>query len=202
MAAFSNTQLKSMGLEPDQGGIHERVTYSDWPTLNLMHAAIKAQTAQTDKPRVAEMWRHAKGNTVVSSVYCNIGIHIIKISCVVTGGGVAGADKPLPDEYFLCKEEMGVWTLKYFTVSEGPHKNNSHLMQASQKDNYSVPDYNNYLPTQVLGAIEKYKTLYYNNQSIFIGPAGQQTYRAIVIINPTATSSSSSSTTILPNSCH
>ena len=36
---------------------------------------------------------------------------------------------------------------------------------------------------------------------IIIGPAGQQTYRALVLINPTAatTSSSSSSATILPN---
>ena len=35
---------------------------------------------------------------------------------------------------------------------------------------------------------------------IIIGPAGQQTYRALVLINPTTTtSSSSSSATILPN---
>ena len=61
-----------------------------------MHAAIKAQT---EKPRVAEMWRHDKGNTVVSSVYCNMGIHIIKISCIVTGGGLNGTDKPLADEF-------------------------------------------------------------------------------------------------------
>merc|ERR1712030_265164 len=162
MAAFSNTQLESIGLEPDQGNIHERITYSDWPARNCMHIAIKASTAQPNKPRVAEMWRHAKGNTVVSSVYCNMGIHIIKISCIVTGGGLNGIDKPLADEYFLCKEEMGVWTLKYLTASEGPHKNNSHLRQASTKDNYSVPDYNNYLPTQVLGAVEKYKTSFYN----------------------------------------
>ena len=161
MAVYSNTQLESMGLEPDQGANHEFVTYSDWTTKNLMHAAIKASTAQPNKPKVAQMWRHVQGNIVISSVYCNMGIYIMKISCVVTGGGLNGVDKPLADEYFLCKEEMGVWTLKYLTASEGPHKSNSHLTQASQKDNYSVPDYNSYLPTQVLGAIEKYKALYY-----------------------------------------
>ena len=34
-----------------------------------------------------------------------------------------------------------------------------------------------------------------------IGPAGQQTYRALVIINPSATTTTTT-TTILPNSCH
>ena len=120
----------------------------------------KAQT-QDDKPKVADMWRTARGNTVTSSVYCNMGIHIMKISSIVTGGGVAGVDKPLPDEYYLCKEEMGAWIVKYLTVSEGPNKHNSHLKEASQKDNYSVPDYNSYIPTKILGAVEKYKALYY-----------------------------------------
>ena len=60
-----------------------------------MHTAFKAQT-QDDKPTVDEMWRSAKGNSVVTSVYSNMGNHIIKISAVVTGGGVGGTDKPLP----------------------------------------------------------------------------------------------------------
>ena len=125
MAAYSNAQLESMGLEPSQGANHEFVTYSNWTTKNWMHIAIKASTAQPKKPGVVQMWRHAQGNTVVSSVYCNMGIYILKISCVVMAGANNGEDKPLADEYFLCKEEMGVWTLKYLTVSEGSHKNNS-----------------------------------------------------------------------------
>ena len=129
MAAFSDTQLESMGLEPENTATHQVLSHSDWPTRTQMHTAIKAQT-QADKPKVVDMWRTAKGNTVTTSVYCNMGIHIIKISCVVTGGGVGGADKPLPDEYYLCKEEMGAWTIKYLTASEGPHKQNAHLKQA------------------------------------------------------------------------
>ena len=152
MAVYSNSQLETIGLEPLRPQEDEKPKFSDWPRKATLHAAIKAQN-QTDKPTVDEMWRIAKGNSVVSSVYCNMGIHIIKIQAVVTGGGVGGTDKPLPDEFYLCKEEMGVWTIKYLTTSEGPHKQNAHLKQASQKDNYSVPDYNNYVPTQVMGAI-------------------------------------------------
>ena len=106
MAAYSNAQLESMGLEPSQGANHEFVTYSNWTTKNRMHVAIKASSAQPKKPKVAQ------GNTVVSSVYCNMSIYILKVSCIVTEGATNGEDKPLADEYFLCKEEMGVWTLK------------------------------------------------------------------------------------------
>ena len=87
MAAFSNTQLESMGLEPSNAATHQVLAYSDWATRTQMHTAIKAQT-QDDKPKVADMWRTARGNTVISSVYCNMGIHIMKISSIVTGGGI------------------------------------------------------------------------------------------------------------------
>ena len=72
MAAISNEQLESMGLEPPQGANHEFVNYSSWDTKNLMHDAIKASTIQPKKPGVARMWRQAQGSTVVSLVYCNI----------------------------------------------------------------------------------------------------------------------------------
>ena len=90
-----------------------------------------------------------------------MGIHIIKISAVVPNGNANGTDKPLPDEYYLCKKETGVWTLKYLTSSEGNHKSNSHLKQASNSDNYSVTSYNQYVPTQVMDAVNTYKELYY-----------------------------------------
>ena len=134
MAVYSNPQLETIGLKPQRTTLVEKPKFSDWTRKAVLHAAIKAQN-QADKPTVDEIWRTAKGNSVVSSVYCNMGIHIIKIQAIVTGGGVGGTDKPLPDEFYLCKEEMGVWTIKYLTSSEGPHKQNAHLKKASQKDN-------------------------------------------------------------------
>ena len=130
MAAYSNAQLETMGLEPQRDRVDKKPTFSDWARKLALHTAIKAQT-QDDKLALDELWRTAKGNSVVSSVYCNMGIYIIKIQAVVTGGGAGGTDKPLPDEFYLCKEEMGIWTVKYLTASEGPHKQNAHLKQAS-----------------------------------------------------------------------
>ena len=39
-------------------------------------------------------------------------------------------------------------------------------------------------------------------EKIGIGPAGQQTYRALVITCPTTTTAATAAATILPNSCH
>ena len=102
MAVYSNTQLETMGLEPLRPDLDEKPKFSDWTRKAVLHAAIKAQN-QANKPTVDEIWRTAKGNSVVLSVYCNMGIHIIKIQAIVTGGGVGGTDKPLPDEYYLSK---------------------------------------------------------------------------------------------------
>ena len=78
------------------------------------------------------------------------------IRATVPNGNTNGTDKPLPDEYYLCKKETGVWTLKYLTSAEGNHKSNAHLIQASNSDNYSVSTYNEYIPTVVMDAVDAY----------------------------------------------
>ena len=160
MDNYSNSQLEAMGLEPHRQGVDEKLRFSNWTRKAALHAAIKAQN-QLDKPDTVDMWRIAGGNTVVSAVNCNMGIHIIKISAVVPGCNANGSDIALPDEFYLCKKETGVWTVKYLTAAEGSHKSNAHLRQASNPDNYSVSKYNEYVPTQVMSAINTYKELYY-----------------------------------------
>ena len=162
MDTYCITQLEAMGLEPKRQTVDETPTFSAWTRKAILHAAIKAQNTP-DRPVTDDMWRYAKGTHVVSSVRCNMGVHIIKISCIVIAGNQDGSDKPLPDEYFLCKAETGVWTMKYLTTAEGSHKSNAHLKQASDLNNYSIPQYNEYVPTQVMNSITKYKDLYYQN---------------------------------------
>ena len=91
MTTYSDAQLETMGLEPLRDRLDKNLRFSDFATKALMHTAIKAQN-QTNKPAVDEMWRIARGNTVISSVYCNMGIYIIKVSAVVIGGGAGGTD--------------------------------------------------------------------------------------------------------------
>ena len=38
-----------------------------------------------------------------------MGVNIARITAVVIGGGVDGADKDLDEEFYICKEETAVW---------------------------------------------------------------------------------------------
>ena len=109
MDTYSNSQLEAMGLVPQRPTVDERPTFSAWTRKAILHAAIKAQNTP-DRPETDDMWRYAKGTHVVLSVRCNMGVHIIKISCVIPGGNQDCSDKALPDEYYLCKQECSSQT--------------------------------------------------------------------------------------------
>ena len=91
-----------------------------------------------------------------------MGICIINLSAKVPGGRTNGQDKNLPVQSYLCHKEMGVWTKKYLTSSEGNHKHNQHLKQASDITNYAIEKYSNYVPTVVWDAISIYQDVYLN----------------------------------------
>ena len=102
-----------MGLCPNRENLDQHLKYADWANRRNFHTFIKDTTNQPEKPGSELMWRCEQGNTILTAVRCNAGVHIIKLSAVVTGGGTDGTDKPLADEYYLCKKEIGVWSLKY-----------------------------------------------------------------------------------------
>ena len=155
MNTYSNSQLEVMGLTPHRLNVDKIISFSSWARKVTVHAAIRAQNVP-GRPTVDNMCRVAQGTPLVSVTRCNMGICIIKISAVVPGGMPNGTDKNLPAEYYLCKEEMGVWTMKYLTSAEGSHKNNAHLRQASDLNNYSISKYNEFVPTQVMDAVNKF----------------------------------------------
>ena len=159
MSVYSDEQLESMGLKQHRRDIDEIISFSHWTRKADLHTAIRAQNVP-GRPAVANMWRIAQGTPLASVVRCNMGICIMHISAVVPGGGTDGTDKNLPVESYLCKEEMGVWTMKLLTSADGSHKHNAHLKQASDLSNYSIAKYNEFVPTLVWDAISAYKELY------------------------------------------
>ena len=162
MGDYSQPQLEAMGLCPFRVNLDQHIRYGDWDQRRNFHTLVRAANNQEDKPLSTVMWRTKIGTNVPTAVRCNMGIHVIKLSAIIPGGNDDGTDKDLPEEYYLCKKETGVWTLKYLTSAEGSHKQNSHLTQASNSDNYSVANYNQYVPKQVMDAMNIYKTLYFN----------------------------------------
>ena len=156
---YSETHLQSMGLQPHRKDIDEIISFSNWTRKDDLHAAIRTQNVP-NRPSVANMWRVTQGTSIMNVVRCNMGICIINISATVPAGMDNGNDKSLPVESYLCKEQMGVWTLKYLTSAEGSYKHNAHLKQASDISNYAVSKYNERVPTVVWDAISSYKDLY------------------------------------------
>ena len=133
MGDYSQAQLEAMGLCSVRTNLDHQVPYGKWDDRRNFHTFVKATTNQADKPASTVMWRVEAGNNVLTAVRCNMGIHIIKLSAAVPGGNTDGTDKDLPDKYYLCKKETGVWSKKHLTSAEGPHQKNSHLTQASNK---------------------------------------------------------------------
>ena len=161
MDVFSDEQLESMGLKQHRRDIDEIISFSNWTRKAALHVAIRAQNVP-GRPAVDSMWRFAQGTPVNSATRCNMGICIINLSAVVPGGRANGTVKNLPVQSYLCHKEMGVWTKKYLTSSEGNHKHNQHLKQASDISNYAIEKYNEYVPVVVWDATSSYKDVYLN----------------------------------------
>ena len=105
------SHLKTMGLNPKRAALDEHIGFSKWTKKKDLHRKVKAQTGTADKPD-AEVWfRHEKGTTCSSAVRCNVCIYIIKVQATVKKGGEDDADKDIPAEYYLCKEETGAWAV-------------------------------------------------------------------------------------------
>ena len=157
----NESQLEAMGLQPKRGNTDEYLGFSSWARKLQLHTAVKAQTGTSDKPQTDEWFRHEKGTTCSEAVRCNICVHIIKVQATVTAGNTNGTDRRLPDEYYLCKKETGVWSLKHLTSAEGSHKHATHLKHAADPQTYSVPSYTEYIPTEVSNSTGKYIDLFF-----------------------------------------
>ena len=154
------SQLKAMGLHSKRVALDEHLGFSKWAQKLDLHTKVKAQTGTTDKPD-AEVWfRHEKGTNNTDAVRCNVCLYIIKIQATVVKGNTDDTDLRLPDEYYLCKKETGAWAVEYLVTSEGSHKKATHLKHAADPKTYSIPQYCEYIPIDMVNAAKKYVQLF------------------------------------------
>ena len=156
------SHLKTMGLHKKRENLDEYLGYSKWTQKKTLHTKVTAQTGTADKPEVeADEWfRYEKGINNSNAVRCNVCIYIIKIQATVTKGGKADADKPLPDEFYLCKAETGKWAVDNLVTSEGTNKKSNHLKHAADPKTYSIK-YCEYVPNAMIAASKKYIQLFF-----------------------------------------
>ena len=154
------SHLKTMGLNPKRATLDEHLGFSKWTKKKELHRKVKAQTGTTDKPDADVWFRHEKGTTCSTAVRCNVCIYIIKVQATVKKGGEDDADKDIPAEYYLCKEETGAWAVENLVTSEGTHKDATHLKHAADPKTYSIPNYFEYIPSAMITASKKYIQLF------------------------------------------
>ena len=155
-----DSQLAAMGLHSKRGGLDEHLGFSKWVRKTDLHTLVKAQTGTTDKPDADVWFRHEKGTTNANAVRCNVCLYIIKIQATVIAGNTDGTDTRLPDEYYLCKKETGDWAVKYLVTSDGAHKKATHLRHAADPKTYSISQYSEYIPTEMIDTAGKYVSLF------------------------------------------
>ena len=180
MATPNEIQLHDMGLTP-QTPADDTPGWGAWTRKAEIHAAIVASD-QPNKPTGDLLWKTAKEAIAVNMVTCNMCIHTARLTAIVTGGATDGTDKVLDEEIYICKKESAVWIKQYLTFSSGENKANQHLKQASNKENYSVSQYNSYVPLQVRAASDVYITKYFNKHK----PTNQRLTKAMIEISFTS----------------
>ena len=94
MEEHSEDQLEAMGLCPNRSQLDTSIAFGVWPPRKDYHDKIKASTIQPEMPMAEVMWRYEQGTNNMSAVRCNAGIHICKVSAIVTAGGVGGLTYP------------------------------------------------------------------------------------------------------------
>ena len=143
MATPNAIQLHDMGLTPNDPADNSPA-WSAWPRKLAIHNAIVASD-QPNKPAGDLLWKTVREAITGNMISCNMCIHTARLTGIVTGGNPDGTDKVLDEKIYICKKEAALWIRQYLTFSNGEHKANAHLKQASNKETYSVSDYNNYV---------------------------------------------------------
>ena len=84
-----------------------------------------------------------------NGIRCNMSIHLVTCTAVVTAGNTDGLDKALNGQTYMCKKETAEWMKQNLTYSNAEDKNLKHLKIASNPNTYSVSKYTKYVPEKV-----------------------------------------------------
>ena len=149
----TEAQLRTMDLQL-KGENDEVLSYSQWDRKRDVHTLVK-ETYQSDKPRDdGNWWRLAQrlDPQYSDTAKCNLLIVCARLIAHVPEGGANNADVDIPEEGFLVKKKMAEWSIKHMYFAKAASKKSCHLDVAASKSSYSIPNYDTYVPIQVLDA--------------------------------------------------
>ena len=88
-------------------------------------------------------------------------IPIALVSASVEAGNADGNATPIDAETILAKREGAEWSKDKLTYSKGETKDSKHMIVASEPEDYTVPQYYEYVPIKVRNAIPAFKDKFY-----------------------------------------
>ena len=79
---------------------------------------------------------------------------VARLKAFVPQGGPANADLDMDEEGFLVKKKLAEWSKKQMFFTKAASKTSSHLDVAAPKSSYLIPNYDEYIPIQILDATQ------------------------------------------------
>ena len=160
MVDKEDARLQRMGLTK----LTERDTFveheEEWGVRSHLQEALKASNLMDKKP-VGNFFETSATPDDRAYVSCHLPVPIVAIKAEAwrTGADGVPVKLELDSEYDWAMEEAAEWSREYLTVDEVTHKEKyTSFKHASDPETYSVPNYFEYIPTNVRSAEKKYKT--------------------------------------------
>ena len=136
----------------------ECLVYGQWNRMAAVHALAKL-SYQSDVPKDdGDWWRYAAPSATTSSQAprCNLPVAVARLSANIPAGGAYNNDRIIPEEGFVIKEKLAIWSKKQMMFAKASENNFKHLDVAAPMNAYPVGNYVNYVPIPVVDT-DKFK---------------------------------------------
>ena len=150
----SPADLKEMDLQLKNEG-DETVKYGQWNRKIALHNLAK-RSYQSDRPEEDGEWWMLSGTQarIPGTPTCTLPVVILRLMAYIPIGGRKKNCKKYPftivdEEGFLAKKQLAVWIKEWMMLANAEADGFTHLVVAASKEEYKIPDYENYIPTQV-----------------------------------------------------
>lgn len=150
----TDAALKEMDLQPKRKG-DETVKYSQWNRKLELHVMTR-KSYQSDKPEEDGDWWMLSGAQAVipGTPTCTLPIVIVRLMAYIPIGGRKKNCMKYPftiidEEGFLAKKQLAIWINKWIMLANAEADGFTHLLVAASKEEYEIPNYEDYIPTQV-----------------------------------------------------
>ena len=162
MADTEEIRIQRMGLvKVPTSATDLIVDDEDYTKKNELYEALRDSEILEKKPITAP-FEIAENPGDKDYIPCHLPVPILKIEgTILKPLSKTNKVTKVPAQYTWAMEEAAEWCKEYITFDEVKGKSSfSSFKIASNPETYAVPEYNEYIPTHVVNAEEKYKKIF------------------------------------------